>query len=94
VKPGYLTTEFWLTIVANVLVQAGALGVPERYKWLVTLATVTGYALSRGLAKVGPAAVPSIADELDGTPDEAPLTVMPAADPARLAPDQGDAGKP
>lgn len=65
-KPGYLSTEFWLVIIANVLTQAGALEVPDRYRWVVALVTVVGYALSRGLAKLGE---PSVTLEpLSGVP--------------------------
>lgn len=50
-KPGILTTEFWLTVIATVLTQLGALEVPDRFKWVVTLGLLVGYAVSRGLAK-------------------------------------------
>jgi hypothetical protein len=50
-KPGYLTTEFWLTIVVGVLTNLGTIEVPDRFKPLVTLGLVVGYAISRGLAK-------------------------------------------
>jgi hypothetical protein len=50
-KPGYLTTEFWLTVIVGVLTNLGTLEVPERFKPLVTLGLVVGYAISRGLAK-------------------------------------------
>lgn len=53
-KPGYLTTEFWLLIVANVLINLGAIDVGDaKIKGLITLATIIGYQLSRGLAKSG-----------------------------------------
>lgn len=52
-KPGYATTEFWLSLVAVVLMNVGALEVPDRFKWVATLAVIVGYALSRGLAKNG-----------------------------------------
>lgn len=52
-KPGYLTSEFWLVAVTLVLNNLGALQVPERFSWIVTLGVVVGYALSRAIAKVG-----------------------------------------
>lgn len=64
-RPGYLTTEFWLVLAANVLTQAGAIDVPEHWKWLITLATITGYALSRGLAKVNEPTATSWSHMLD-----------------------------
>lgn len=63
-KPGYVTTEFWLSIVAVVLTQLGALNVPDKYKWIVTIGTVVGYAISRGLAKLGPQSAPVIGSNL------------------------------
>jgi hypothetical protein len=50
-KPGYLTTEFWLTIIAGALTNLGTLDVPDRFKPFVTLGLIVGYAISRGLAK-------------------------------------------
>lgn len=52
-KPGYLTTEFWLVVVANVLSQAGALEISDKYKSIVLFVTLVGYTISRGLAKQG-----------------------------------------
>lgn len=52
-KPGYKTTELWLTVIANVLIQADALHVPDKWKGVASVLTVVGYALSRGLAKLG-----------------------------------------
>ena len=50
---GLQTTEFWLVVIANVLTQIGALQVPDRFKGVVLAASILGYALSRGLAKLG-----------------------------------------
>lgn len=52
VKPGYLTTEFWLTTAVLVLTNLKTLPFPSRYNWVVDAAAVAGYALSRGLAKL------------------------------------------
>jgi len=56
-KPGYLTSEFWLVFLTITLTNLGALPVPERFRWVVTLGGILGYALSRALAKVGPATI-------------------------------------
>lgn len=53
-KSGYKTSEFWLAIVSNLLIYLGAVDVPNKYKWIVTAASVLGYQISRGLAKVYP----------------------------------------
>jgi len=62
-KPGYLTTEFWLTIVAGALTNLGAIDVPDRFKWVVSLGLVVGYAISRGLAKYDTPPFPVISPE-------------------------------
>lgn len=69
-KPGYLTTEFWLTIVVNVLVQANTIPVPEKWQGVAALLSVIGYAISRGLAKHG---VPRV------------VATIPQPDPADVA---------
>lgn len=51
-KPGYLTTEFWLIVIAEVLTQTGAIPIPDKYKWISATLAVIGYAISRGLAKL------------------------------------------
>lgn len=55
-KPGYKTTEFWVSVLvaAGALIAALADALPPRYAALA--ATISGglYALSRGLAKVYP----------------------------------------
>jgi hypothetical protein len=60
-KPGYLTSEFWLTVAVNAaaLISAIQSYLPPRWS-LVAGSLVTGlYAISRGWAKTNPAA-PSI----------------------------------
>jgi len=56
-KPGYKTTEFWLTMVTNLVIAAnlaGAFdGIPNRYAALVAAVVNGAYAISRGQAKQG-----------------------------------------
>lgn len=50
-KPGYLTTEFWLTIAALVAgVVLVVVGSEDMGKWIISTA-IPGYAISRGVAK-------------------------------------------
>jgi hypothetical protein len=57
-KAGYKTTEFWLTLVAAILTQVGALHLPGKYgDTIATVALLASYALSRGIAKSGVAHV-------------------------------------
>lgn len=52
VKAGYKTTEFWMTLLAVILTQVGALRVPGKYgDTIQTTALIGAYALSRGIAK-------------------------------------------
>lgn len=75
-KPGYLTTEFWLVLLANILPEIGAIDVGDaRLKGLLHIVTVLGYAISRGLAKHGQPAVEILE----------PL-------PGEILPDEGDKG--
>lgn len=56
VKPGYLTTEFLLTVV-TLLCATGALisGAIDADKWMIVFTGINGtYALSRGIAKAIP----------------------------------------
>ena len=60
VKPGYKTSEFWLTCLATLVGMAIASGmVPETGVWPRVVALVTaaltsmGYTVSRGMAKKG-----------------------------------------
>jgi len=52
-KPGYLTTEFWVTVLTAVGATAAAAtnNLPPRYATLATTISVVAYAISRGLAK-------------------------------------------
>lgn len=59
-KPGYLSTEFWLTVVVGVLANLGTIEVPDKFKWVINLALVIGYAISRGLAKYESPAQPVV----------------------------------
>ncbi len=65
-KPGYMTTEFWMSVIASLLGVLGALGVftPDQVssvnKGLIELAgaltpvaAAFGYSISRGNAKKG-----------------------------------------
>lgn len=58
-KPGIKTTELWLAVLANALVYLGGLSVPDKYKVYTTIATTVGYAIARGLAKLGPLLSPT-----------------------------------
>lgn len=54
-KPGYLTTEFWLVLIINVLPELGAIDVGDaKIKGLLHALTILGYLLSRGIAKMNP----------------------------------------
>lgn len=59
-KPGYKTTEFWLSLVAVLIgALAGSGIVPESGPWAQVIGLVTavlgslGYTVSRGIAKSG-----------------------------------------
>ena len=58
-KPGYKTTEFWLTVAAALSGSVMAAGLPEEH-WVVKLAgqatailSVLGYTVARSLVKRG-----------------------------------------
>lgn len=53
-KPGYLTTEFYVTVLTDVGLVAAALGGVLPAKWAAIAAGVAqaAYAISRGLSKV------------------------------------------
>lgn len=62
VKPGYKTTEFWLTSVASLLgllfasgiiAPEGTDGLSKAFALIATALTAMGYSVSRGLAKKG-----------------------------------------
>lgn len=52
-KPGWQTTEFWVSVLATVGAVAAAQqdAVPDRYAAYVAMVSTIAYALSRGLAK-------------------------------------------
>jgi hypothetical protein len=52
-KPGWQTTEFWVTVLTAVGATAAAAtdNLPPRYAALASTIAVVAYALSRGLAK-------------------------------------------
>lgn len=54
-KPGYKTTEFWLTIITAVAVLLAAVAdvLPDKYAAIVASASTAAYAVARGLAKLG-----------------------------------------
>ena len=56
-KPGYKTTEFWLTVVANIVIALDLAGawtyVPNRYAVVAGAIVNAAYAVSRGQAKQG-----------------------------------------
>jgi hypothetical protein len=60
VKPGYKTTEFWLTIIATViglLESSGVIGAGTQAEHVIGMVagilTALGYTVSRGIAKKG-----------------------------------------
>lgn len=53
-RPGWRTTEFWLVVLGNLLINVGALDVGgAKYRGLFAILSVVGYSLARGLAKSG-----------------------------------------
>jgi len=54
-KPGYKTTEFWITIATSLgaLIAALADALPPRYAAIATAASAAAYAIARGIAKTG-----------------------------------------
>ena len=61
-KPGYLTTEFWLTVAVNVAVFVSAIQsyLPAKYAAIAGAVVTGNYAVARGLAKTNPTA-PAVA---------------------------------
>jgi hypothetical protein len=54
VKAGIKTTELWLLVAANALVNLGAIDVGSaKVRGYLLIASSVGYAISRGLAKLG-----------------------------------------
>jgi hypothetical protein len=52
-KPGYRTSEFWVGIIAVVLINLDVVKLPAKWDGLVMLAALVGYQVSRGIAKNG-----------------------------------------
>jgi len=52
-KPGYLTTEFWVTILTLILNNVSVLPIPDKWQGAINAILPVGYALARGLAKLG-----------------------------------------
>lgn len=56
-KPGYLTTEFWVTIITGIYMALNTTGVleeiPDRYSAIALAIVGAAYTLSRGHAKNG-----------------------------------------
>jgi hypothetical protein len=68
-RPGLITTEFFLTLVASVLVVIAAYiddGIADRLGWILLTAIVGAYVLSRGIAKAGSREGPFMASFGDG----------------------------
>jgi hypothetical protein len=55
-KPGYLTTEFWLSVATalGLLVSALTNGLSDQTAGKFSAVVAVGYAVARGLAKVFP----------------------------------------
>ncbi len=55
-KPGYLTTEFYVTIITTIggLLAAFAGGLPPAWAARIAMVSAGAYALSRAVAKIGP----------------------------------------
>lgn len=56
-KPGYLTTEFWATVLVNIGAVTTALtgSVPAKWAAILSTISVAVYALARALTKTGTA---------------------------------------
>lgn len=56
-KPGYLTTEFWVTLFTNAIALVNLFGwwdyIPNRYAAVLMAIVNAAYAVSRGQAKQG-----------------------------------------
>lgn len=53
-KPGYKTTEFWLTVISATVVWLDAVPLPEKFEGVVLAGLAAVYSLARGLAKISP----------------------------------------
>jgi hypothetical protein len=58
-KPGYRTTEFVVVVLMLILNNVSALPIPGKYQGILDAFLPVGYALARGLAKVGNVPVPA-----------------------------------
>lgn len=56
-KPGWKTSEFWISIATDAGIGAAALAgeLPPKYAAIATAVSTLGYAIARGLAKHGAA---------------------------------------
>lgn len=52
-KSAFLTTEFWVFILSNLVTVTDTLPIPDHYQWVFTAITAVGYLISRGIAKSG-----------------------------------------
>lgn len=55
-KPGYKTTEFWVSVITALAAFLAAIvgELPDKYAALTASVVTVGYAIARGLAKVYP----------------------------------------
>ena len=90
-KPGYKTTEFWLTLVTTLITILGALQqvLPAKYAALSVSLVAGLYSVSRGIAKIGPA-MGSFLEELSlvsfGDAPEPPMPAQPPTPPRVMPP--------
>ena len=72
-KPGWRTSEFWLSLLSIVLINVELIPIPDEWKWAATIAVAVGYQISRGLAKTGePTYIVAPTDPSLGVPQEEP----------------------
>ena len=62
-RPGIRTTEFWLVLLTALGVWVDAVPLPEKYEGWVIPSLALGYALARGLSKLGVEDVKEVSDE-------------------------------
>ena len=55
-KPGYTTTEFWISAltIVGLVVSSAASTLPPRYAAIGAAVAAASYAIARGLSKVNP----------------------------------------
>jgi hypothetical protein len=85
-KPGYKTTELYVSLAAAVLVAIDAVPTPHDARGYLVVAIAGLYALSRGLAKINAGTDPLTPDTTDqaqtdhgATPTPTPFTPPPQA---------------